>query len=143
MNKDIVIDMHSFSFSRQNRKPCCFSIYHFIFPQNATKYLNIYLPPESYFMFILYKAFNFCPEGVPRKQAKRPWTEEERTVVHRHMGKFLALKRVPGKKECEICIEQESHVLNNRTWKEVKYFVHNEVRKSKKRLFKASTRDKK
>ncbi|KAG7474084.1 hypothetical protein JOB18_001999 [Solea senegalensis] len=73
-------------------------------------------------------------DDAPQVSRKRPWTAEERTVVLRRMGKFVALRKVPGKNDCQMCICKESPVLNKRTWKDVKYYVHNEIAKVKKKL---------
>ncbi|KAG7458376.1 hypothetical protein JOB18_011951 [Solea senegalensis] len=69
-------------------------------------------------------------DDAPQVSRKRPWTAEERTVVLRRMGKFVALRKVPGKNDCQMCICKESPVLNKRTWKDVKYYVHNEIAKA-------------
>lgn len=67
-------------------------------------------------------------------QVKRPWTSRERNAVQRGMAKFIALRKVPGKTDCLLCIGKESPVLRSRTWKDIKYFVHNEIIKIKRRL---------
>ncbi|KAL1272198.1 hypothetical protein QQF64_028060 [Cirrhinus molitorella] len=38
---------------------------------------------------------------------KRPWSQEERNAVDKHMGRFMAERRVPGKDDCMQCIEKE------------------------------------
>ncbi|TRY91274.1 hypothetical protein DNTS_035671, partial [Danionella cerebrum] len=72
--------------------------------------------------------------GAQKKQQKKLWTKEERTAVQQNMSKFVALRRVPGKNDCLLCIGKASPVLSNRTWKDVKYFVYNEIIKVKKNL---------
>lgn len=67
-------------------------------------------------------------------QAKRPWTDQEKTAAQRRMAKFIALRKVPGKNDCLLCIEKESPVLNTRTWKDIKYFVYNEIIRIKRKL---------
>ncbi|XP_034545263.1 RNA polymerase-associated protein LEO1-like [Notolabrus celidotus] len=69
-----------------------------------------------------------------KKLGKRPWTDKERTAVKRRLAKFIALKKVPAKQDCLMCIGQESSVLRTRTWKDVKYFVYNEIIKVKRKL---------
>ncbi|XP_049895877.1 uncharacterized protein LOC126387392 [Epinephelus moara] len=73
-------------------------------------------------------------DDVSKVQTKRPWSVEERTAVQRRMTKFVALRKVPAKNDCLLCIEKESPVLSTRTWKDVKYFVYNEIVKVKKKL---------
>ncbi|XP_054869079.1 uncharacterized protein LOC129349540 [Amphiprion ocellaris] len=75
-----------------------------------------------------------APEMEVKKQGKRPWNDQERTAVKRHLGKFIALKKVPAKQDCLMCIDKESSVLRARTWKDVKYFVYNEIVKIKRKL---------
>ena len=67
-------------------------------------------------------------------QGRRPWTDGEKNAVQRRMAKFIALRKVPGKTDCLLCIEKESPVLRTRTWKHIKYFVHNEIIKINRRL---------
>lgn len=67
-------------------------------------------------------------------QVKRPWTDREKNAVQRRMAKFIALKKVPGKNDCQLCIGKESPVLCTRTWKDIKYFVYNEIIKIKRKL---------
>jgi hypothetical protein len=50
------------------------------------------------------------------------------------MAKFISLRRVPAKTDCMLCIAKESPVLSNRTWRDVKYYVHNAIVKIKKKL---------
>ncbi|XP_008288938.1 transcriptional regulator ATRX homolog [Stegastes partitus] len=67
-------------------------------------------------------------------QVKRPWTKEEKDAVQQRMTKFIALKKVPAKHDCLLCISKVSPVLSTRTWKDVKYFVYNEIIKTKRKL---------
>ncbi|XP_067352979.1 uncharacterized protein [Channa argus] len=67
-------------------------------------------------------------------KVRRPWTEQEKTAVQKNMAKFVALRRVPAKNDCLLCIGKASPVLSARTWKDVKYFVYNEIVKIKRKL---------
>lgn len=40
--------------------------------------------------------------------------------------------QVPGKQECDECIKKSKGKLNNRSWRDVKYYVHNHISKIKK-----------
>ena len=71
---------------------------------------------------------------VQNKSIKRPWTSQEKAAVQRNMSKFISLRRVPAKYDCQICIEKESPVLCSRTWKDVKYFVYNQIVKIKRKV---------
>ncbi|XP_028991933.1 M-phase phosphoprotein 8 isoform X2 [Betta splendens] len=68
----------------------------------------------------------------PQKRNKRLWSEEEQAAVRRQLGDFCKLVKVPGKKDCDACLAAEP-VLNSRTWREVKYFVHNSIQSMKRR----------
>ncbi|XP_059367596.1 uncharacterized protein LOC132106022 [Carassius carassius] len=75
-----------------------------------------------------------APERVVKNRGKRPWNDQERTAVKRRLAKLIALKMVPGKQDCLMCIAKETPVLSARTWKDVKYFVYNEIVKVKRKL---------
>lgn len=62
----------------------------------------------------------------PKVTVRRPWSEAERSAVNKHLGKFMAERRVPGKVQCMQCIEEEK-ALRQRSWKDVKNFVHNTI----------------
>lgn len=53
-----------------------------------------------------------------------PWTEKE-TVI-KHFQKYLLLKKLPGKREIQNCIDMEI-VLSRRTWRNVKDFIRNTI----------------
>ncbi|XP_059198196.1 M-phase phosphoprotein 8 isoform X2 [Centropristis striata] len=67
-----------------------------------------------------------------QKRSKRLWSEEEQAAVRRQLGDFCKLVKVPGKKDCDACLAAEP-ALNSRTWREVKYFVHNSIQSMKRR----------
>ncbi|XP_026150655.1 M-phase phosphoprotein 8 isoform X2 [Mastacembelus armatus] len=72
------------------------------------------------------------PTSKPQKRNKRLWSEEEQAAVRRQLGDFCKLVKVPGKKDCDACLAAEP-ALNSRTWREVKYFVHNSIQSMKRR----------
>lgn len=72
------------------------------------------------------------PAAKPQKRNKRLWSEEEQAAVRRQLGDFCKLVKVPGKKDCDACLAAEP-ALNSRTWREVKYFVHNSIQSLKRR----------
>lgn len=55
----------------------------------------------------------------------RRWSEEESTAVREHLSSFFASCKVPSKKDCEKCLRLAGKVLQKRSWKDVKNFVHN------------------
>lgn len=68
----------------------------------------------------------------PQKRIKRLWSEEEQAAVRRQFGDFCKLVKVPGKRDCDACLAAEP-ALNSRTWREVKYFVHNSIQSMRKK----------
>lgn len=68
----------------------------------------------------------------PQKRNKRLWSGEEQAAVRRQLGDFCKLIKVPGKKECDACLAAEP-ALSSRSWREVKYFVHNSIQSMKRR----------
>ncbi|XP_029985631.1 uncharacterized protein LOC115416058 isoform X4 [Sphaeramia orbicularis] len=67
-----------------------------------------------------------------KSSVKRPWTEKEKSAVNKHLGRFVEERKVPGKKDCTACIEQE-RALAQRSWKDVKNFVYNTIVAHKRR----------
>ncbi|XP_049324186.1 uncharacterized protein LOC125784483 [Astyanax mexicanus] len=57
---------------------------------------------------------------------RRGWSEEEQAAVLKHLAVFIERHQVPGKADCLKCTETES-ALKHRTWRDVKYFVHNRI----------------
>ncbi|KAJ8310494.1 hypothetical protein KUTeg_012359 [Tegillarca granosa] len=53
-----------------------------------------------------------------------PWSKEEIRAVERRLGKFLQLKKIPGKKDCEEAKLKET-ALNNRSWQKIKHYIRN------------------
>ncbi|XP_034149995.1 uncharacterized protein LOC114839772 [Esox lucius] len=72
-------------------------------------------------------------------QQKKPWSSCEKEAVWKHLGKFKALKKVPGKQDILLCKGSEP-ALENRTWTDIKNMVHNTIQSEKKRLISASKR---
>ncbi|XP_068185624.1 M-phase phosphoprotein 8 isoform X2 [Antennarius striatus] len=72
------------------------------------------------------------PAAKPQKRVKRLWSEEEQAAVRRQFGDLCKLVKVPGKKDCDACLAAEP-ALNSRTWREVKYFVHNSIQSMKRK----------
>ncbi|XP_074518732.1 uncharacterized protein LOC141784770 [Halichoeres trimaculatus] len=65
---------------------------------------------------------------------KRTWKKEEVLAVERHMMSFITSCRVPGKSECEKCLQQEKVALRNRNWLAVKFYIKNRITSLKKNM---------
>nr|XP_033470397.1 uncharacterized protein LOC117249113 [Epinephelus lanceolatus] len=57
---------------------------------------------------------------------RRPWSEAERMAVEKHLGNFLAERRVPWKRDCLRAIQADK-ALSERSWKSVKNYVCNKI----------------
>jgi hypothetical protein len=55
----------------------------------------------------------------------------EKQAVDDHLGSFLLSKKAPGKRDCVNCIERSKPALKNRTWKDIKNYIHNKTYKRK------------
>ncbi|XP_065818677.1 uncharacterized protein [Labrus bergylta] len=53
---------------------------------------------------------------------KRNWTPEGCAAVQRHLKKFIVMNQVPGKEDCQRCIDAEPQAQKSRDWRAVKYF---------------------
>ncbi|CAG6022012.1 unnamed protein product [Menidia menidia] len=56
--------------------------------------------------------------GPVETKGKIPWTQQEKMAVQQFMTSFVAMRKVPGKNECIMCIEKSSPALQRRTWKD-------------------------
>nr|XP_055048600.1 uncharacterized protein LOC129433905 isoform X1 [Misgurnus anguillicaudatus] len=63
---------------------------------------------------------------------KRKWEEVEVKAVEKHLMKFIKTCKVPGKQDCERCIQAEPEALKERTWTGVKNYVRNRITTLKK-----------
>ncbi|XP_038140622.1 uncharacterized protein LOC119783267 isoform X1 [Cyprinodon tularosa] len=66
---------------------------------------------------------------IPGKQTavRRSWTPDECAAVNTHLKRFIRRGQVPGKEECQRCIDAEPQALRNRDWKAVKYYIKNHI----------------
>lgn len=55
-----------------------------------------------------------------------PWTEKEKETVIKHFQKYLLLKKLPGKRDIQNCIDMEI-VWRRRTCRNVKDFIRNTI----------------
>lgn len=64
------------------------------------------------------------------KRKRKMWSSQQKQAVERHMSVFVKRLEVPGKSACLRVIAAES-VLAERSWVELKSFVHNRIKKIK------------
>lgn len=70
---------------------------------------------------------NYIGSSKP-KLAKRGWSELEKAAVMRYFDMHVHLGKLPVKKDIINCLEREA-VLRSRTWRNIKDFVRNKIRK--------------
>ncbi|XP_070403971.1 uncharacterized protein [Nothobranchius furzeri] len=65
---------------------------------------------------------------LKKGKPKKPWSETEREVIDEHFKNFLKEMKIPGKAECQRCLNDNQLLRDKgRDWKAVKYFVHNKI----------------
>ncbi|XP_054872280.1 uncharacterized protein LOC111580096 isoform X3 [Amphiprion ocellaris] len=58
---------------------------------------------------------------------RRMWEKEEIRAVEKHMMSFINTCRVPGKSDCEKCLELEKVALKGRDWLGIKFYIKNRI----------------
>lgn len=53
------------------------------------------------------------------------WNEDEIAAVKKHLRECFLTLKTPNKAQCEKCLKEAGHVLEARTWSDVKYYVYN------------------
>lgn len=59
------------------------------------------------------------------------WTQAEIKAVYQHLGTFIRIGKVPGKRHCDIA-KKDSRLIN-REWKNIKYYVKNVIDTQKRK----------
>lgn len=59
---------------------------------------------------------------------KRSWTPSEKKAVFTHFCRFMQIKQVPGKADCEKFLSMNP-AFSGRTWRDIKYCVYNGIKK--------------
>ena len=59
------------------------------------------------------------------------WTEDEKAVF-KYLSHHIKRGCVPGKVDCEKCINKTGSTLQRRDWTAVRYYVKNQIEKRKK-----------
>ena len=61
------------------------------------------------------------------------WTADENAAIWNDFKQHIIKKSVPGKAECEAAIASNKPILDDRTWKCVKYKVYNIIQGVKRK----------
>lgn len=66
---------------------------------------------------------------------RRPWQQNEVKAVEKHLKKYIAIMKVPGKNACMEAIRLEP-CLEKRGWRNVKYFIKNQINTRQRKTMK-------
>ena len=73
--------------------------------------------------------------NLARKPQKRKlWETEEITAVEKHMMNFIRTCCVPGKDDCDKCLDSEPEALKSRNWKALKFYIKNRIVALKRKM---------
>ncbi|KAJ8306755.1 hypothetical protein KUTeg_015692, partial [Tegillarca granosa] len=64
---------------------------------------------------------------------RKSWSEVEKKAVNEELGVFVRQQRVPGKLDCDKCLRKKPE-LSGRSWKDIKYFIHNRIQNMKRKI---------
>jgi len=87
--------------------------------------------------FILHSSvvrFGKTPIFLAEVFTRTQWTEDEKEAVFKYLFHYIKQGCVPGKVDCEKCIDKAGSALQRRDWTAVKYYVKNQIEKRKKTL---------
>lgn len=63
---------------------------------------------------------------------KRPWSSTGSTAVLKYFQHKIKIKTVPNKEDCLKCIDASKDALSQRSWRDIKYYVYNYIKKTNK-----------
>lgn len=64
-------------------------------------------------------------------KGRRPWQTKETEAIMKFFAQDIKLGAIPNKKKATECLEQSKGNLSRRTWRDVKFFVYNKIKKNK------------
>ncbi|XP_042610371.1 uncharacterized protein LOC109051994 isoform X4 [Cyprinus carpio] len=75
-----------------------------------------------------------CSTAKQAGKVRSKWTGNEVKAVERHMIHFITNCKVPGKKDCDSCLQAEPVALKDRDWAAIKYYIHNRIISMKRKM---------
>ncbi|KAK7152414.1 hypothetical protein R3I93_008338 [Phoxinus phoxinus] len=75
-----------------------------------------------------------CSTAKQAGKVRSKWTGNEVKAVERHMIHFITSCKVPGKKDCDSCLQAEPVALKDRDWAAIKYYIHNRIISMKRKM---------
>lgn len=67
-------------------------------------------------------------------KVRSKWTGDDVKAVEKHMMHFITSCKVPGKRDCESCLQAEPVALKDRDWVAIKYYIHNRIIALKRKM---------
>lgn len=102
-------------------------------PENMNRIQNyLFKNILSSFAILLAKNQRIKGKKERRKKNHTIWSPEEKKAVFKHLSDTIRKKQVPGKMECEQCIQKSKPALDQREWTAVKYFVKNVIARAER-----------
>ncbi|XP_041816802.1 uncharacterized protein LOC121623553 [Chelmon rostratus] len=80
------------------------------------------------------RASSKCSNGKQVGKVRSRWTGDEVKAVERHMLHFITSCKVPGKRDCDSCLQAEPVALKDRDWVAIKFYIHNRITALKRKL---------
>lgn len=77
------------------------------------------------------------PQSAPMesKLGRQEASEDDKVkAVERHMFHFITSCKVPGKKDCDSCLQAEPVALKDRDWIAIKYYIHSRIIALKRKM---------
>ena len=71
-----------------------------------------------------------CKKDMKAARERRMWTAEKKDAIKRQLSHYLVFNKVPQKHEAEKARACEPE-LKNRSWRDIKYYVYNQLKKTK------------
>lgn len=67
--------------------------------------------------------------SVTRTSIRTSWAYEQKTVILKYFKRYLDINSLPGKKEIEKFMDIQTGWPENRTWRNVKDLLYNNLKK--------------
>lgn len=64
-------------------------------------------------------------------KAKTPWSDDEVAAVKAHLKHCFSMNKIPQKHEAQQCLAAAPLLRKRRTWKDIKYFVYNRLKRNR------------
>ena len=97
-------------------------------PCGRNDYFNILMSNTNYIGYAGKGAVAARTRKIPT--LKKPWSKKEKTAVADHLGYFIRARTLPTKAPIMALLKREPETFATRSWRNVKDFVRNQIRKT-------------